>query len=76
VSATGSVLSAFDFSLLSSSAEGVTIDNDGIIYVVDESPPSMCSRRFRCLQPFGCSARACSAPPRVPPRGAVRAQTV
>ena len=38
VNATGSILSAFDFSLLSSSAEGVTIDADGIIYVVDESP--------------------------------------
>ncbi|MDO8938291.1 MAG: SdiA-regulated domain-containing protein [Methylicorpusculum sp.] len=33
----GSVLSAFDLSGFSSSAEGVTIDTDGIIYIVDEN---------------------------------------
>jgi hypothetical protein len=38
VSPAGAVLSSFDFALLSSSAEGVTIDTDGVIYVVDEGP--------------------------------------
>ncbi len=38
VSATGSVLSTFNFAALSGSAEGVTIDTDGIIYIVDEGP--------------------------------------
>jgi uncharacterized protein YjiK len=34
----GTVLSKFDFSSLSDSAEGVTIDGQGTIYVCDESP--------------------------------------
>jgi uncharacterized protein YjiK len=39
VSASGSLLSQFSFSALSSSAEGVTIDpTSGTIYVVDETP--------------------------------------
>jgi uncharacterized protein (TIGR03382 family) len=32
------VLSTFNFSMLSGSAEGVTIDSHGFIYVCDESP--------------------------------------
>ena len=38
VSRSGSVLSMFDFGALSDSAEGVTIAEDGTIYVVDEGP--------------------------------------
>lgn len=34
----GSILSSFDFSALSGSAEGVTIADDGTIFVVDEGP--------------------------------------
>lgn len=34
----GSILSSFDFSALSGSAEGVTIAADGTIFVVDEGP--------------------------------------
>lgn len=34
----GNILSQFDFSRYSSSAEGVTIDSDGNIYIVDEGP--------------------------------------
>lgn len=36
----GNVLSQFDFSGLSSSAEGVTIDYDGVIYIVAENDAS------------------------------------
>ncbi|HEY4369411.1 MAG TPA: SdiA-regulated domain-containing protein [Steroidobacteraceae bacterium] len=38
VDRSGSVLSMFDFGGLSSNAEGVTIADDGTIYVVDEGP--------------------------------------
>ncbi len=38
VSRSGAVLSSFDFSALASDAEGVTIDADGVIYVVGETP--------------------------------------
>jgi uncharacterized protein YjiK len=38
VSATGSLLDSFDLLALTDSAEGVTIDFDGTIYLVDESP--------------------------------------
>jgi uncharacterized protein YjiK len=38
VSPAGAVLSSFDFALLSTTAEGVTIDSDGLIYLVDEGP--------------------------------------
>ncbi|ARN23226.1 SdiA-regulated domain-containing protein [Piscinibacter gummiphilus] len=38
VTRSGQVLSRFDFSNLSGSAEGVTIDSNGVIYVADESP--------------------------------------
>lgn len=38
VDRTGSVLSMFDFGGISSSAEGVTIDANGTIYIVDEGP--------------------------------------
>jgi len=38
VSPAGAVLSSFDFAALSSTAEGVTIDFGGVIYVVDETP--------------------------------------
>ena len=48
VSPTGAVLSAFNFAASVDNAEGVTIDSDGIIYVVDETlgagesgPPAM-----------------------------------
>ena len=41
VSASGAVLSSFDFSALASDAEGVTIDFDGNIYVVAETGPTM-----------------------------------
>lgn len=34
----GTILSEFDFSAFSSSAEGVTIDENGVIYITDESP--------------------------------------
>jgi hypothetical protein len=34
----GNILGSFDFSGLTSTAEGVTIDADGIIYIVDEGP--------------------------------------
>jgi len=36
----GTILSQFDFAGLSSTAEGVTIDEDGTIYIVGEGPPS------------------------------------
>ena len=35
---TGQVLGMFDFSLISASAEGVTIDENGVIYITDETP--------------------------------------
>jgi hypothetical protein len=38
VSRAGGILSQFDFRSLSTSAEGVTIDGAGTIYLVDESP--------------------------------------
>ena len=38
VSRSGTVLSSFDFTALASDAEGVTIDGDGVIYVVGETP--------------------------------------
>ncbi len=38
VTRTGTVLSSFDFTALASDAEGVTIDADGVIYVVGETP--------------------------------------
>lgn len=38
VTRSGSVLSSFDFTALASDAEGVTIDADGVIYVVGETP--------------------------------------
>ena len=38
VSRTGIVLSTFDFSALSETAEGVTIASDGTIYLTDETP--------------------------------------
>lgn len=38
VSRDGLVLSTFDFGAISSSAEGVTIDGDGVIYICDEGP--------------------------------------
>ena len=38
VDRSGSVLSMFDFAALSGDAEGVTIADDGTIYVVDEGP--------------------------------------
>jgi uncharacterized protein YjiK len=34
----GGVLGMFDFALISASAEGVTIDENGVIYVTDETP--------------------------------------
>jgi hypothetical protein len=34
----GEVLGMFDFALISASAEGVTIDENGVIYVTDETP--------------------------------------
>jgi uncharacterized protein YjiK len=38
VSRTGDVLSQLDFSAIADDAEGVTIDADGVIYVVGETP--------------------------------------
>jgi uncharacterized protein YjiK len=38
VTRSGQVLSQFDFSGIAEDAEGVTIDGDGIIYVVGETP--------------------------------------
>ncbi len=38
VTRTGQVLSQFDFAALASDAEGVTIDSNGVIYVVGEAP--------------------------------------
>ena len=38
VDRTGTVLSMFSFAGISTSAEGVTIADDGTIYVVDEGP--------------------------------------
>lgn len=38
VTRTGQVLSQFDFSALASDAEGVTIDANGVIYIVGEAP--------------------------------------
>ena len=34
----GQILGMFDFSAISDSAEGVTIDENGVIYVTDETP--------------------------------------
>lgn len=38
VTRAGSVQSSFSFAGISDSAEGVTIDDDGVIYIVDETP--------------------------------------
>jgi len=40
ISRAGTILSQFDFGGLSSTAEGVTIDEDGTIYIVGEEPTS------------------------------------
>ena len=58
VSPAGAVLCSFDFALLSSTAEGVTIDTDGVIYVVDESAePLRAHAGPGALEPRRCSAR-------------------
>jgi uncharacterized protein YjiK len=38
VSRSGQILSSFDFSAIASDAEGVTIDGNGVIYIVGETP--------------------------------------
>lgn len=38
VSRTGDILSAFDFTAIAGDAEGVTVDADGVIYIVGETP--------------------------------------
>lgn len=38
VSRSGTILSQFDFSGIAGNAEGVTIDSDGVIYIVGEDP--------------------------------------
>lgn len=38
VSRSGAILSSFDFSAIAGDAEGVTIDGNGIIYIVGETP--------------------------------------
>ncbi len=66
VSRTGTVLSMYSLAGITGSAEGVTIDRNGTIYIVDEKPEHVhphADAGARCRPPRGCYYRASPAWP-------------